>query len=119
MTQEISNTLKDVHNKRRSQRIQHSIFIVLLISAFVLIGWLGMQTQIEWDMSREQRHSLTDTSIELLKKLDSDIEFMAFMGENPGRRENVRDLIGQYQKHHDKVILKFIDPNMRPDLTRE
>lgn len=119
MKQEIDEKLKLVHRKRRSQRRQQTIFVVLSLAAFVLIGWIGMQTQQEWDLSREQRHSLTPTSAELLSKIDSEIEFMVFMGKNPGQRENIRDLIRQYQKHHANISLKFINPNTRPDLTRE
>lgn len=115
----MTDVLKQVHTKRRSQRIQQAIFVSLLITIFITVGWLALQTQQEWDLSREQRHSLTDTSVELLKKIEAGIEFMVFMSNNPGQRENVRDLIGQYQKHHDNITLTFIDPNMRPDLTRE
>ena len=119
MTNKTMDPLKQIQSKRRSQRLQQFIFVCLLLAAFGLLGMLALQTQIEWDLSREQRHSITDTSIQLLEKLDSEIEFMAFMSKNPGQREKVRDLVGQYQKHHKQITLTFIDPNMRPDLTRE
>jgi len=115
----MQDALKQLHTKRRSRTLQQVIFVALLLIAFALLGWLGLNTQHEWDFSRGQKNSLTATSIDLLNKLDGEIEFMAFMSKNPGARENLRDLIGQYQKHYKKIQLKFVDPNLRPDLTRE
>ncbi|NNC98459.1 MAG: hypothetical protein HKN88_10360 [Gammaproteobacteria bacterium] len=108
-----------VKAKRRAQRLQQFLFVLLLLIAFALLGWLAILTQQESDLSREQRHSITDTSIELLQKISDEINVMAFVGKNPGRREKIRDLIGQYQQHHTNIALEFVDPNLRPDLTRE
>jgi len=115
----MQNALQQLHAKRRSRSLQQIIFIVLLLVAFGLLGWIGLHTQHEWDLSRGQKNSLTPTSIDLLNKLEGEIEFMAFMSKNPGARENIRELIGQYQKHNKKIQLEFIDPNLRPDLTRK
>jgi len=115
----MSDIPQDLNKKRKKQIHEQVIFVLLLIAICTLLAWIGLQTQKEWDLSRSQRHSLSNTSIELLQKLDGEINFIAFVGKNPEQREQLRDLIGQYQKQYKAIRLEFIDPDLRPDLTRK
>lgn len=115
----MNSLLEQIQSKRKSQKNHRIIFVILLCTAFGLLAWLSTLFEREWDLSREKRNSLTDTSIQLLKKIDADIDFTVFVSKKSSLRENIRDSIGQYQKHHDNIKLTFIDPNIRPDLTRE
>jgi len=93
MTKDVLKQLKD---KRRSQKRSYTVFILLWISIIILSAWLSTYLPAQWDISREKRYSLTESSQTLLKKIDAEISFT-----------------------HDDVSLEFIDPNQRPDLTRE
>ena len=119
----MTESLKQVKSIRKQQRRQKVFFVLMAIGIFLLLGSLAMSTQKAWDLSRGNRHSLTQTSVDLVHKIQSEgisnIKFTAFMSKNPTPRESLRDMVGQYQKHYKNIELEFIDPSIRPELTRK
>jgi len=111
--------LTQLKQKRRVQRRNYFIFVILWITAFILMAWLSTFLPKQWDISRAQRFSLTDSSQHLLEKVDGDINFTAFAGNNNDYRKAIRSIVEQYQQHHKHIGLSFIDPDQRPDLTRQ
>ena len=107
MTQEL---LKKLKQKRRSQKRGYTVFILLWLAIIVLSAWISTYLPAQWDISREKRYSLTESSQNLLKKIDADISFTAFAGNDTDYRRAVRGIVEQYQKHHDNISLEFIDP---------
>ena len=119
----MSDLIKQVKNIRKQQQRQKVFFVLMALGVFLLLGTLAMSSQKDWDLSRSNRHSLTQTSVDLVHKIQSEeisnIKFTAFMSKNPIPRETLRDLVGQYQKHSNNIDLEFIDPSIRPELTRK
>jgi len=119
----MTDLLTQVKTLRRQHRQQKIFFLSIALVIFLLLGMLALTVQKDWDLSRGARHSLTQTSIDLLNKIKQqdiqNIKFTAFMSKNPVPRETLRDLIGQYQKHAQNIDFEFIDPSVRPELTRE
>ena len=119
----MTEQLQQVKRLRKQQGRQKVLFVIMVLGIFLLLGSLAINTKQEWDLSRGNRHSLTQTSVDLLQQINtegiSNIKFKAFMSKNPIPRETLRDLVGQYQKHAGNIELEFIDPSIRPDLTRE
>ncbi len=113
------NVLSQLKQKRRVQKREYWIFILLYLSVIILTAWLSTFLPMQWDISREKRYSLTEDSQNLLKQIDARISFTAFAGKDADYRRAVRSIVEQYQKYHDNISLEFIDPNQRPDLTRE
>ena len=119
----MTEILQQVKKLRKQQGRQSFIFVCMALGIFLLLGTLALSTQKEWDLSRGSRHSLTQTSVDLLQKVQEEgvhsIKFTAFMSKNPMLKEPLRDLVGQYQKHSKDITLEFIDPSIRPELVRE
>ncbi len=119
----MTDLLQQVKLLRKQQSRQKFIFVFMAFGIFLLLGALALTTQKEWDLSRGSRHSLTQTSVDLLDKIKqegtSNIKFSAFMSKNPSIKEPFRDLVSQYQKHTQDITLEFIDPSIHPELTRE
>ena len=119
----MTEQLQQVKRLRKQQGRQKVLFVIMMLGIFLLLGSLAINTKQEWDLSRGNRHSLTQTSVDLLQQIKaegiSNIKFKAFMSKNPIPRETLRDLVSQYQKHAGNIELEFIDPSIRPDLTRE
>jgi len=111
--------LAQLKQKRRSQKREYMIFVLLWLTSIALAAWLSTYLPAQWDISREKRYSLTESSQDLLNKIDAEISFTAFVGKDTDYRRAVRSIVEQYKKHHDNISLEFIDPNQRPDLTRE
>jgi len=87
----MTDLLKQVKQIRKQQRRQKFYFILSALAIFLLLGSLALTTQKEWDLSRGAKHSLTNTSVNLLKTLAkqkvTNIKFTAFMSKTSLPRE--------------------------------
>ena len=106
---------------RRNIKIQNIIFLCLLLTAMTLIAWLSQKYQFQSDWTANQRNTLSTASIELLKKIDSEITITAFTRDSNVSQYKtlIEDLVSKYQKHHKKIKLNFINPELDPATTRE
>ncbi|MCP5291401.1 MAG: GldG family protein [Burkholderiales bacterium] len=108
---------------RLQQKIQHGIFVVLLLFLFVLLGYLALETQQQWDISQNGRNTLSQTSIDILQKMKSPIQVTAYATEKHAQYGDVRDIIHNfmqlYQRIKPDLSLTFIDPVEQPRLTKD
>ena len=99
-------------------RAQAIIFYALFAGVVGTLAYLSTQYKADLDWTAAQRNSLDAASITLLGRLQGPIEVKAFATEGPGRREQIRKVIGRYQKHKPDLTLAFVDPNAAPDQVR-
>jgi len=106
---------------RRNLKLQNIIFIALFVISMILLAWLTNKYKFESDWTATQRNTLSSASIEVLSKIDSDINITAFTREADvsQHRTAIKDLIEKYQKHTDKINLAFINPETDPATTRK
>lgn len=106
---------------RLKLRIQGLIFLVLFLSIVGMLAWLSKQYSVEADWTATGRNTLSEASIKLAQRLPEKITFTAFARDSDliPARKSIRDIVGRYQKHTDKIELIFIDPETNPDLTRK
>ena len=108
---------------RLQQKIQHGTFVVLLLFLFVLLGYLALETQQQWDISQNGRNTLSQTSIDILQKMKSPIQVTAYATEKHAQYGDVRDIIHNfmqlYQRIKPDLSLTFIDPVEQPRLTKD
>lgn len=108
---------------RLQQKIQHGIFVVLLLFLFVLLGYLALETQQQWDISQNGRNTLSQTSIDILHKMKGPIQVTAYATEKHAQYGDVRDIIHNfmqlYQRIKPDLSLTFIDPVEQPRLTKD
>lgn len=106
---------------RRNLKFQNITFIILFITALILLAWLTQKYKFESDWTATQRNTLSNASIELLKKINDDISITAFAREADvsQQRPLIKALISKYQKHTDKIELAFINPEIDPTTTRK
>jgi len=108
---------------RLQQKIQHGIFVVLLLFLFVLLGYLALETRQQWDISQNGRNTLSQTSIDMLHKMNGPIQVIAYATEKHAQYGDVRDIIHNfmqlYQRIKPDLSLTFIDPVEQPRLTKD
>ncbi|SER35771.1 ABC-type uncharacterized transport system involved in gliding motility, auxiliary component [Nitrosomonas sp. Nm51] len=104
-------------------KMQRGIFVLLLLSLFVLLGYLALQTRTQWDVSQNGRNTLSQTSIDILNKMTAPVQITAFVTEQHVQFGDVREIIHNfvqlYQRIKPDISLAFIDPAEYPDLARE
>lgn len=101
-------------------RIQHLIFIVLFLTVMGILAWLSEHYSAEWDLTWGNRNSLTEASIDMLGELDQPITITAFVHDSDKvTRDVIKDLVGRYRRHKPDIDLRFLNPDLVPQLVRE
>ena len=101
-------------------RLQNIVFILLFLAAMVLLVWLAEKNSYEFDLTWGSRNSLTETSASLVKKLDQPVKITAFVREDSKTiRDLITDLVERYHQHKSDITLKFLNPDLVPQLVRE
>ncbi|MDQ7072688.1 MAG: GldG family protein [Gammaproteobacteria bacterium] len=100
-------------------KIQNSIFYILLFIIVVLLAQLSLKFDYHSDWTANSRHSLSPTTITLLKQLDDDITIQAFISNNNEYKDALTSLLNRYQRYTDKLHIDYINPDFSPDLVRK
>jgi ABC-type uncharacterized transport system involved in gliding motility auxiliary subunit len=100
-------------------RFQNLLFYLLFATAVGLAGWLSNHYSLAWDWSAGGRNSLSETSQQLLQRLESPLSIISFAPENQELRGQIRDIIARYQRYSHNVTLEFVNPDTQPDLVRQ
>ena len=106
---------------RLQLRLQGGIFVVLLLLALGLLGWLSTRYTFEADWTAAARHTLAEASIQVLEELEGPLQITSFSRAelSPELRQRTRELVARYQRHSDVISLQFIDPDQQPQRVRE
>ncbi len=107
------------NRQRLLMRLQNILFYVLFAVAVGLTGWLSSSYSFTWDWSAGARNSLSETSQQLLERLESPLNIVSFSPEDPQLRRQISDIIARYQRYSDKITLEFVNPDTRPDQVRQ
>lgn len=91
---------------------------ILLFTIAILLAWLSIRFPIEADWTRSGRHTLSNASIEVLKKIDGPLEVTAYAREQTDLREAIKKLINKYQRVKKDTVLRFVNPDAVPDEVR-
>src|SRR5688500_4674225 len=113
-----------VDDKLRLRRLaQNSVFVILLILLLALPGYLAWETRTQWDVSQNERNSLSQASEEVLQKLDGPLTATVYATSQDAQLGNVskiiRDFLSPYQRSKPDFNVTFIDPAEQPTLAHE
>ena len=98
----------------------NSVFVLLFLTVIGLLGWLSERYQTTFDVSWGQRNSLTATSVRLVERLDQPLSITAFVRDSSkATRDNITDLVERFRRHKSDIELKFVNPDLAPQLVRE
>ena len=101
-------------------RLQNIVFVILFLTAMGLIVWLAEKNSYELDLTWGKRNSLTEASVAVLGKLDQRITITAFVRDDSKTMHDlISDLVERYHRHKPDIELKFINPDLVPELVRE
>ncbi len=104
---------------RLLQRLQGALFYLLFAIGIGFIGWLSHHYSTNWDWSAGGRNSLSNTSQQVLARLEEPLRITSFTPEIPQLRRQISDIIERYRRYRPDIELDFINPDTRPDLVRE
>ncbi len=107
----------EINQKTRLQfRLQNLIFLVLFLVVIGLLAWLSNRYSFESDWTATGRHTLSDTSITLLSRIEGPIQITAFASKE--LQPLIKEFIARYQKHKPDIELSFVNPAIEPEKVR-
>lgn len=108
---------------RTNARLQNVIFAVLLLLLVFLLGFLALETRIQWDVTQNNRNSLSQASEEVLQKLHGPVQVVVYATEQHAQFGDIRKIIAEfvvlYQRIKPDLTLTFIDPTEQPRLAKD
>jgi len=105
-------------SSRRSAGMHSIVNLVLAALIVVMINYVGFKHYTHKDLSESQFYTLSQKTVDVLKKLDSPLNIYTFLdARNVGQSEEVSNLLKEYVDAGGKnVVLEKIDPAY--DITR-
>ncbi len=103
---------------RRLTRLNNVVFVALLLGVVGLLAWVSTRYNYQADWTANARHSLSPASVKLLQQAKGPITVTAFARDNRQLRDQIRDIIGRYQRYKSGVTLSFINPDTNPARTQ-
>lgn len=110
--------MKVTSKTRLQYKLNSALMFVLLISMTILLAWTTNRYEKQFDWTAAGRHSLSNTSKEVLKKIQGPIEITAYASDNHELRNIIKDIIKRYQLVKPDINLHFINPVAVPDEVR-
>ncbi len=110
----------ELNSRLRLQlRIQNGLRVVLLLIICALLAWLSNRYSHPFDWTANARHTLSETSRQLLEQLPGPVQITAYAREDEMLRRRIADLVGRYQRHKADLQLEFVNPDTVPDQMRK
>ncbi len=103
---------------KRSTKYATNYFVSVLLAIALVAGlnYIGKRHVRRVDLTSAGTYTLAPQTVQVLGKLDRDLEIQAFFpgGDYP----RLRDLLVNYRAHSRHVKYEFIDPDKQPDIAK-
>ncbi len=111
--------MKVTVRSRRLVRLQNIVFVILFLGVIGMLAWLSTRYTYQADWTATGRNTLSQASIDLLRKLDGPVEITAYASETQLLRKRIRELVARYQRYKPDLELSFVNPDLEPQKVRE
>lgn len=104
---------------RRQIRLQSSLFLLLFIIVLGLLAWLSQRYPVSFDLSKNQRNSLSEESLRLIQLIDRPLKITLFVSPANDNREVLERLFQRYAQHQLNIEFKSLNPDLYPGLLNQ
>ena len=107
-------------NRRLRVRLtlQSGLFLVLFLTLVTLLAFLARDYRKEWDVTHNARNTLSQPTLDVLRRLDAPLTITAFAVAQDPTGTNVHKLIEErlrpYRRAKPDLDVKFVDPREEP-----
>lgn len=110
--------MKITAKSRIQSRLNSFVTMLLVVSLAGLLGWLSTRYTFEMDWTHSGRHTLSETSKEVLARMQDKIEITAYARENASLRDAIKKIVARFQREKPGIVLHFVNPDAVPDEVR-
>lgn len=104
--------------KKHSSKF-HTISALLVVGIGILLGWFSQHLTVSVDVTANNRHSLSSTTMSLLQSMQAPVEVIAVLAPDVKQRNGVKALIEKFQHIKPNITLRFVNPETDPAQARE
>ncbi|HLA26669.1 MAG TPA: DUF4350 domain-containing protein [Syntrophales bacterium] len=90
--------------------VMSMVFLVII----GLVAGMSVKYKVRVDLTRDNRYTLSDHTVKILKSLKEDVEAIAFYRSDERTRQAMSDLLSEYSYHSPKFSFRFVDPDRDP-----
>jgi ABC-type uncharacterized transport system involved in gliding motility auxiliary subunit len=110
-------TLPRALRGRSARRGADALLSSLLFTAIlVVLQATSVRRSHQFDLTRNDRHTLAPQTLSLLATLDRDVRMTAFFREGSAARDGAVQLLDLYARRNPRVRYRVVDPDRQPDL---
>lgn len=91
--------------------LQRIIFLLLFAGIIGMLAWITNHYTWQYDLTANKRHSLSDSSVELLQLLDQPVSVHAYTSDDV-TTQAVREIISRYQRVKKDFSLRIFNPDI-------
>lgn len=95
------------------------VMSLAFLGILVLINILAARYYYRLDLTESQEFSLSEQTIRIAQTLPAPVKVTAFFQADQPGREELQDILEEYQRYTDKIELEFVDPVLRPGVARD
>jgi len=93
-------------------RIQHILFIFLLLGCIGFAGWLSNEYNLRSDWTAGKRHSLSEDTTRLLKQLPFEVKLRSYQQDDPDLNKAINEILNRYQNNKTNFSFELINPDI-------
>lgn len=93
-------------------RIQHLVFITLLLTSIGFTGWMSNEYNQRSDWTAGKRHSLSNDTLLLLKELPLPINLRNYQADDPALKKAITEILNRYQQNKSDFSFEIINPDI-------
>ena len=111
--------MKYLISSKLQLRLQSWIFTILLLTLMAFAAWFSTQYRFSFDLSANQRNSLSDSSLRLIANIDQPMKITSFISPVNENRETLTRLFDRYSQQQPNITFETINPDLAPQQLRE
>ncbi|PKL39506.1 MAG: hypothetical protein CVV41_20935 [Candidatus Riflebacteria bacterium HGW-Riflebacteria-1] len=92
--------------------------IMIIIAIGVVLSHIGFRRNVRYDFTQNQLFSLSDMTIQTVRNLKQDVRITAFYPTGSAEAGMIKDMLGEYKRHSDRLSFAIVDPMRDPVTTR-
>lgn len=96
----------------------HTVLSILLLTVVLCLLWLSERFSSALDVTSNQRHSLSPSTLSLLQAINMPVSLIAVLGPDAQQRDGVQALVDRFQAIKPDMTLSFINPETQPAQAR-
>jgi gliding motility-associatede transport system auxiliary component len=94
-----------------------AVYTIAGIAILVLANWFVSRHDKRWDLTPNQKYSLSPQTVKFLKGMDQDVSIYVFDQERSMRAHH--DLLDNYAVQTNRLSIHYVNPDRQPSLARQ